>query len=95
MMDSLRSASRNTMFDSWLESAMAGGMARAPSSAHIPQVRMCIHHDLRHKQLHTLYSLATAWSTAVLLRASCCVAAHGYITLEHTSPARACRLTLL
>ena len=40
MMDSLRSASRNTMFDSWLESAMAGGMARAPTSALMLQVRL-------------------------------------------------------
>ena len=39
MMDSLRSASRNTMFDSWLESAMAGGLAGAPGSAPTLQVR--------------------------------------------------------
>ena len=33
MMDSLRSASRNTMFESWLESAMAGGAVRSQAEA--------------------------------------------------------------
>ena len=38
-MESLRNASRNTMFESWLESAMAGtGAGRAPSTGLAAQV---------------------------------------------------------